>query len=75
VLDALHEAATWPSAMSHPEGTLVRIQRQQLAQRVGCTRMTIARVLRRLLDARQVRFQGRRILLVAHGGRGPLSAA
>ena len=70
VLEALHEATTWPSALSHPEGTLVKVPREVLAQRVGCTRVTISRALSRLVDGGQVRLEGRRILLLGHQGRG-----
>ena len=70
VLAALHEATTWPSALSHPEGTLLKVPREVLAQRVGCTRVTISRALARLVDGRQIRLEGRRILLLGHQGRG-----
>ena len=70
VIEALHEAATWPSALSHPDGTLVKVPREMLAQRVGCTRVTISRALSRLVDAGQVRLEGRRILLIGRQGRG-----
>jgi CRP-like cAMP-binding protein len=70
VIEALHEAASWPSAISHPEGTLVKAPRDVLAQRVGCTRVTISRALSRLVKEGQVRLEGRRILLVGHQGRG-----
>ena len=67
---ALHAATTWPSALSHPEGTLLKVPREVLAQRVGCTRVTISRALARLVDGGQVRLEGRRILLLGHQGRG-----
>jgi CRP/FNR family cyclic AMP-dependent transcriptional regulator len=70
VIEALQEAACWPSATSHPDGTLVKVPRDVLAQRVGCTRVTISRALSRLADVGHVRLQGRRILLVGHQGRG-----
>jgi CRP-like cAMP-binding protein len=56
--------------MSHPDGTLVKVPREVLAQRVGCTRVTISRALSRLAEDGQVRLEGRRILLVGHQGRG-----
>jgi CRP/FNR family cyclic AMP-dependent transcriptional regulator len=70
VIEALQEATSWPSAMSHPDGTLVKVPREVLAQRVGCTRVTISRALSRLAEDGQVRLEGRRILLVGHQGRG-----
>jgi len=70
LLGALHEAATWPSALSHPEGTLVAVARKQLAQRIGCSRVSVSRALSRLAAAGHVRLEGRRILLLGHQGRG-----
>jgi CRP/FNR family cyclic AMP-dependent transcriptional regulator len=64
VLDALHEARSWPSAMSHPEGTLVKVPGKALAERVGCTRVTVSRVLGKLIRDGRVRREGRRILLL-----------
>lgn len=69
VLDVLHEAAHWASAMSHPEGTLVKISRALLAERVGCAPATAGKVLTRLVADGQVRKEGRRILLLGHQGR------
>ncbi|WPL12424.1 MULTISPECIES: Crp/Fnr family transcriptional regulator [Thiorhodovibrio] len=70
VLDALDEAASWSSAMSHPEGTLVKVGRDDLAKRIGCTRVTVSRALSRLVADGRVRLEGRRILLLGHQGRG-----
>ncbi|MBK5969537.1 MULTISPECIES: Crp/Fnr family transcriptional regulator [Thiorhodovibrio] len=70
LLDALHEAAAWSSAMSHPEGTLVKARREMLALRVGCARVTVSRGLARLVADGRVRLEGRRILLLGHQGRG-----
>ncbi|WPL15720.1 Catabolite activation-like protein [Thiorhodovibrio winogradskyi] len=70
LLDALHEAAAWSSAMSHPEGTLVKVGRDLLAQRIGCARVTVSRALGRLAADGRIRLEGRRILLLGHQGRG-----
>ena len=64
VLDALHEATTWPSAMSHPEGTLIKVPCKTLAERVGCTRVTASRVLGKLMRDGRLRREGRRIQLL-----------
>lgn len=63
LIEALEEATTWPSAMSHPDGTLVKIPCKTLAERVGCTRVTASRVLGKLMREGRVRREGRRILL------------
>ncbi len=47
-----------PDAMTHPDGTQIKITRQELARFVGCTREVAGKVLRNLED------QG---LLTAHG--------
>ena len=70
VLAALKEAATWPSAMSHPDGTLVRVPRKLVAQQIGCSRVTVSRAVSRLAAAGRIRLEGRRILLVGEQGRG-----
>jgi CRP-like cAMP-binding protein len=70
VLGVLDEAATWPSASSHPEGTLVKASRKLLAQRIACSRVSFGRALARLSAAGRVRLDGRRILLLGHQGRG-----
>ncbi|WPL17980.1 Catabolite activation-like protein [Thiorhodovibrio winogradskyi] len=70
LLDALQEAAAWSSAMSHPEGTLVKVGRDLLAQRIGCARVTVSRALGRLAADGRIRLEGRRILLLGHQGRG-----
>jgi CRP-like cAMP-binding protein len=69
VLATLREAAGWPSAMSHPEGTLVRVPQKLVAQQIGCSRITISRALSRLSAAGEIRREGRRILLLGHQGR------
>ncbi|MCF7985555.1 MAG: Crp/Fnr family transcriptional regulator [Thiohalocapsa sp.] len=69
VWEALVEAAAWPSAMSHPEGTLVRAPRDVIAQRVGCSRVTVSRALSRLVATGRIRLEGRRILLLVHRAR------
>jgi hypothetical protein len=66
VIEALEEATTWPSAMSHPDGTLVKIPCKTLAERVGCTRVTASRVLGKLMREGRMRREGRRILLSHH---------
>lgn len=70
LLDALQEAAAWSSAMTHPEGTLVKVGRAMLAERIGCARVTVCRALARLATEGRVRLEGRRILLLGHQGRG-----
>lgn len=74
LMDVLFEAATWISAMSHPEGTLVKAGREFLARRLGCSRVTVSRSLARLVDDGRVRLEGRRILLIGHQGRGTPSS-
>jgi CRP/FNR family cyclic AMP-dependent transcriptional regulator len=37
-----------PDAMTHPEGTQIRISRQELSRIVGCSREMAGRVLKQL---------------------------
>lgn len=64
ILEILQEATTWPSAMSHPDGTLIMAPCKMISARIGCARATVSRVLGNLIRAGQVRREGRRLLLL-----------
>ncbi|MEA3642235.1 MAG: Crp/Fnr family transcriptional regulator [Lamprobacter sp.] len=64
ILQVLQEARTWPSAMSHPEGTLVMAPCKLIAERIGCARATVSRLLGDLMRAGRLRREGRRLLLL-----------
>lgn len=48
VARTLLDLCTEPDAMSHPDGTQVRISRQEIARIVGCSREMVGRVLKTL---------------------------
>ena len=47
ILRTLHDLAREPAAMSHPQGTQLRVSRQELARLVGCSREMAGRVLKK----------------------------
>ena len=47
ILRTLHDLAREPEAMSHPQGTQLRVSRQELARLVGCSREMAGRVLKK----------------------------
>ena len=48
IVRTLHDLAREPDAMSHPQGTQLRVSRQELARLVGCSREMAGRVLKKL---------------------------
>lgn len=64
ILEVLQEATTWPSAMSHPDGTLIMAPCKTIAERIGCARATVSRILGDLIRAGRLRREGRRLLLL-----------
>ena len=47
ILRTLHDLAREPEAMTHPQGTQLRVSRQELARLVGCSREMAGRVLKK----------------------------
>ena len=63
-----------PDAMSHPEGTLVRVTRQELARLVGCSREMVGKVLKEMEDQKQIAVNGKNVVLLGvHAGLRRLS--
>ncbi|BBO53392.1 CRP-like protein Clp [Stenotrophomonas maltophilia] len=48
IVRTLHDLAQEPEAMSHPQGSQLRVSRQELARLVGCSREMAGRVLKKL---------------------------
>jgi hypothetical protein len=71
IVPHLHDLAREPDAMSHPQGTQMRVSRQELARLVGCsrrngrTRAEEARGRRHAARARQDRRPVRHTLMAA----------
>ena len=57
--------------MSHPDGTQVRVTRQELGRLVGCSREMVGKVLKEMEDQEQVRMTGRNIVLLGVRRRQP----
>jgi CRP/FNR family cyclic AMP-dependent transcriptional regulator len=52
-----------PDAMSHPEGTQIRISRQEISRIVGCSREMVGRVLKQLEEAGKISVKGKTIVV------------
>jgi len=63
IIRTLHDLTREPEAMSHPEGTQLRISRQELARIVGCSREMAGRVLKKLQEDGKLHARGKTIVL------------
>lgn len=52
-----------PDAMSHPQGTQIRVSRQELARIVGCSREMAGRVLKQLQIEGKLQARGKTIVV------------
>lgn len=59
----LLELCKEPAAMSHPDGMLVRITRQELGRIVGCSREMVGRVLKDLEEEHLISVSGKSIVV------------
>lgn len=59
----LFDLAREPEAMSHPEGTQLRVSRQELARLVGCSREMAGRVLKKLQEDGKLHARGKTVVL------------
>ncbi len=59
----LHDLTKEPEAMSHPDGTQLRVSRQELARLVGCSREMAGRVLKKLQADGKLHARGKTIVL------------
>ena len=53
-----------PSALSHPEGTQIKVSRQELAKIVGCSREMAGRVLKDLVAEGNLKAKGHTIVVL-----------
>lgn len=53
-----------PEAMSHPDGTQIRLSRQELARIVGCSREVAGRVLKQMADDGMIAVSGMNIVVL-----------
>jgi len=63
IVRTLHDLAREPEAMSHPQGTQLRVSRQELARLVGCSREMAGRVLKKLEVEGQLHARGKTVVL------------
>ncbi|WP_132146217.1 cAMP-activated global transcriptional regulator CRP [Luteibacter rhizovicinus] len=59
----LLDLCTEPDAMSHPDGTQIRISRQEVSRIVGCSREMVGRVLKQLEEERMIDVAGKTIVV------------
>ena len=68
IVRTLHDLAREPEAMSHPQGTQLRVSRQELARLVGCSREMAGRVLKKQQADGVLHARGKTVVL--YGTRG-----
>ena len=52
-----------PDAMSHPQGTQIKVSRQELARIVGCSREMAGRVLKQLEEQGMLKARGKTVVI------------
>lgn len=63
VAKTLVDLTTEPDAMSHPQGTQIRISRQEISRIVGCSREMVGRVLKQLEEQGMISVSGKTIVV------------
>ena len=63
IIRTLHDLTREPEAMTHPQGTQLRVSRQELARLVGCSREMAGRVLKKLQIGGVLHARGKTIVL------------
>ncbi len=63
VMGTLFDLCKQPDAMTHPEGTQIRVTRQELGRIVGCSREMAGRVLKTLEQQGFVNVKGKTIVV------------
>ncbi len=53
-----------PDAMTHPQGTQIRISRQEISRIVGCSREMVGRVLKQLEESGMITVAGKTIVVL-----------
>src|SRR5690625_4096942 len=64
IAKTLIELCKQPDAVSHPEGTQLRITRQELSRIVGCSREMAGRVMKILEEEGMVRASGKTVVVL-----------
>ena len=63
IVRTLHDLTQEPEAMTHPQGTQLRVSRQELARLVGCSREMAGRVLKKLQADGILHARGKTVVL------------
>ena len=63
IIRTLHDLAKEPESMSHPQGTQLRVSRQEIARLVGCSREMAGRVLKKLQADGVLHARGKTVVL------------
>jgi CRP/FNR family transcriptional regulator, cyclic AMP receptor protein len=63
IAQILLELSGQPDAMSHPDGTQIRVTRQELGRLVGCSREMAGRVLKDLEHQKRISAKGKTIVV------------
>jgi CRP/FNR family cyclic AMP-dependent transcriptional regulator len=63
IIRTLHDLTREPEAMTHPQGTQLRVSRQELARLVGCSREMAGRVLKKLQIDGVLHARGKTVVL------------
>lgn len=63
IVRTLHDLAEEPESLSHPDGTQLRVSRQELARLVGCSREMAGRVLKKLQADGKLHARGKTVVL------------
>ncbi len=63
IIRTLHDLAREPEAMSHPQGTQLRVSRPELERLVGCARDVAGRVLKKLQIDGKLHARGKTVVL------------
>lgn len=60
---ALTELSAQPDAMRHPQGTQIKVTRQEISRMVGCSREMVGRVLKELQEEGSVWAHGKTVII------------
>lgn len=72
IAKALIDLCNQPDALSHPDGTQIRVTRQELSRIVGCSREMAGRVMKTLEDDGMLRASGKTVVVIGkHKGSAP----
>lgn len=63
IVRTLHDLCQEPDALSHPQGTQIRVSRQELARIVGCSREMAGRVLKQLQEQGVLHARGKTVVV------------